>query len=147
MVSQRVLLVAGSSTHVSPRPWAMMTVAVCFLSAGTTKGARVDMMIAAMQQPERKEAGRTQAHDHMTGNDGTNLSTHLVGIIAWMPLSVGHFHPASLFISPLFRMRREAYLSVLTRSTTCGTASRDGPMINPVLDGLVHSSLHDHYDH
>lgn len=77
----------------------MITVAVCFLSAGTTKGARVDMMIAAMQPPGRKEAGQTQAHGHMTGNDSTHVRHRT---ISWMPVSVGHFHLVSLFISPSF---------------------------------------------
>jgi hypothetical protein len=32
-------------TNLSPRPCAMMTVAVCFLIAGTTKGARYDIFV------------------------------------------------------------------------------------------------------
>lgn len=38
--------VARRITHVSPRPWAMMTVAVCLLRAGTTNGAFVAMVTA-----------------------------------------------------------------------------------------------------
>lgn len=31
-------------TNLSPKPWAMITVAVCFFSAGTIKGARVAIL-------------------------------------------------------------------------------------------------------
>lgn len=39
-----------SQTNLSPKPWAMITVAVCFFSAGTMKGAR-DILIRYLALP------------------------------------------------------------------------------------------------
>lgn len=38
----------GKRVHLSPRPWATMTVEVCLLRAGTTSAALLDMIVCGV---------------------------------------------------------------------------------------------------